>query len=208
VANCTNAAQYFHLLRRQAALLKVDPLPLIVLTPKSLLRHPDATSPGRQLADGVWHPVVDDAAARSAPDDVRRLVLVSGKVYVDLMATRQAQAAAGIDGRSVAVVRVEQLYPLHSEPFEAVFSGYPNLEEIVWLQEEPENMGAWRHLSVRLGEIINERWPLRYMGRPASASPAEGSASWHAINQRAIVEGAFRLENETPRKRLEPVRGT
>ncbi|MDE3156414.1 MAG: 2-oxoglutarate dehydrogenase E1 component [Acidobacteriota bacterium] len=188
VANCTTAAQYFHLLRRQAALLHTDPLPLVVLTPKSLLRHPAVASTPRDLAEGSWQPVIDDAEARTRATEVRRLVLCSGKVYVDLVTSdrRREQPA-------VALCRVEQLYRFPLPEIEEVLRGYPNLTEVVWVQEEPENMGAWGFVRPQLTALTQDRWPLRYIGRPRSASPAEGWASRHAQNQAAIVEDAFRL---------------
>jgi 2-oxoglutarate dehydrogenase E1 component len=186
IANCTTAAQYFHLLRRQAALLTVDPLPLVVFTPKSLLRHPLVASAPGELAEGRWQPVIGDARPRKSPRDVRRLVLCSGKIYVDLTTDGRYEQAAG-----VAIVRVEQLYPLPAEEIAAEVSGYPELEEVLWVQEEPANMGAWDFMRPRLEEILGGRWPLRYVGRPANPSPAEGSAARHARTQAAIVGQAL-----------------
>jgi 2-oxoglutarate dehydrogenase E1 component len=102
--------------------------------------------------------------------------------------------------KAVAIVRVEQLYPLRSEVLLPIFAGYPNLEDVVWVQEEPENMGAWPYMHPRLLELIEGRWPLHYVGRRANASPAEGSAAWHAIRQDAIIEQAFNLESEIVEK--------
>ncbi|MCA9972598.1 MAG: 2-oxoglutarate dehydrogenase E1 component [Anaerolineales bacterium] len=187
VAYPTTAAQYFHLLRRQAALLKTDPLPLIVLTPKSLLRHPLAAGAPRQLAEGQWQPVIDDPTIGDGDvDGVRRLVLCSGKVYVDLAAVQAEQAE-----KRVAVARVEQLYAFPREALAALLDRYPRLDEVVWLQEEPANMGAWEFMRWQLDEVINGRWPLRYIGRPRRSSPAEGSSSWHRRNQQAITRFAF-----------------
>jgi 2-oxoglutarate dehydrogenase E1 component len=186
IANCTTAAQYFHLLRRQALLLKSDPLPLIVMTPKSLLRHPRAASSLRDLAEGRWQPVIDDAAARQRADQVRRLILCSGKVYVDLITSERHEAAT-----AVAIARVEQLYRFPEQTLAEVMAAYPNLEEVVWLQEEPENMGAWEFMRPNLATLIDGRWPLRYLGRPRRASPAEGSLAWHQVNQNEIIERAY-----------------
>ncbi|HVB38541.1 MAG TPA: 2-oxoglutarate dehydrogenase E1 component, partial [Vicinamibacterales bacterium] len=188
VANCTTAGQYFHLLRRQAALLHTDPLPLVVLTPKSLLRHPAVVSSPRDLAEGSWQPVIDDVDARTRANDVRRLVLCSGKIYVDLVTSDRRRDAPG-----VALCRVEQLYRFPLPEIEEVLRGYPNLAEVVWVQEEPENMGAWEFVRPLLTDLTRDRWPLRYVGRPRSASPAEGWASRHAQRQAAIVDEAFRL---------------
>ncbi len=186
LANPTTAAQYFHLLRRQAALLKTDPLPLIVMTPKSLLRHPSVASSPRDLAEGGWQPVIDDARTRENPEQVTRLILCSGKVYVDLIASPQRK-----QNPAAAIARVEQLYPFRPDEFQPMLSAYSNLREVVWVQEEPENMGAWEFLRPPLEAVINRRWPLRYVGRPRSASPAEGSSARHAANQKALIERAF-----------------
>jgi 2-oxoglutarate dehydrogenase E1 component len=190
VANCTTAAQYFHLLRRQAALLKTDPLPLIIMTPKSLLRHRLAASPLRDLVEGGWQRVIDDEQARQQAAEVRRLILCSGKVYVDLVTSQHRQ-----ESQAIAIARVEQLYPFPSDDMQQLLESYPNLAEIMWLQEEPKNMGAWSHVQVWLDELIQRRLPLHYLGRPASSSPAEGSAAWHTINQKALIEQAYNLES-------------
>jgi 2-oxoglutarate dehydrogenase E1 component len=181
VANCTTAAQYFHLLRRQALLLDTDPLPLIVLTPKSMLRHPGTASPPRQFSEGHWQPVIDDALAET--EQVRRLVLCSGKICFDLDARREHQPV-----HEIAVARLEQLYPLPVEDLKPTLERYPNLCEVVWAQEEPENMGAWPPLEPELIRLIGGRWPLRYVGRPCNSSPAEGSAARHAANQKRILD--------------------
>jgi 2-oxoglutarate dehydrogenase E1 component len=189
VVNCTTAAQYFHLLRRQAKLLRRDPLPLFVLTPKSLLRHPLVASAPMELAEGRFRSVIDDAEARQRASSVRRLVLCSGKVYVDLI-TSERRAGAN----HVAVCRVEQLAPFPRIALREVIDGYPSLEEVAWLQEEPENMGAWDWVRGQLIETIEGRCSLRYIGRVRSASVSEGSAAWHQINQRRLVDEAFTLE--------------
>jgi 2-oxoglutarate dehydrogenase E1 component len=188
LANCTTSAQYFHLLRRQALLLETDPLPLIVLTPKSLLRHPMVASSPRELAEGRWQPAIDDAEARTRVREVRRLVLCSGKVYVDLVSS-EARAATP----SVAVCRVEQLYPFPADDIAGIIHGYPNLQEIAWVQEEPQNMGAWTYVRDELDALAGDRLPVRYTGRPRSASPSEGSAALHQIHQRIIADQAFAL---------------
>jgi 2-oxoglutarate dehydrogenase E1 component len=188
VAYCTTAAQYFHLLRRQAVLLLTDPLPLIVLTPKSLLRHPLVASSLRDFTEGRWHAVIDDDERRAQARDVRRLVLCTGKVYVDLVSSPQR---TGAGASAVGIVRVEQLYPFPADDLAGIVKGYPNLQEVIWLQEEPQNMGYWEFAAPILTELLGGRVPLRYMGRPRSASPSEGSSAWHAINQRLLVEQAF-----------------
>lgn len=185
VANCTTAAQYFHLLRRQAALLTTDPLPLVVLTPKSLLRHPAVASTPRDLAEGRFRAFMLDEPRQGGVDEVTRLVLCSGKVFVDLM------EAGGTAARGIAVGRLEQLYPFPADAVSRALKRYPALREVVWLQEEPENMGAWWFVRPLLEDVVAERWPIRYLGRGSAASPAEGSAAWHHLTQKALVEQAL-----------------
>ncbi len=194
LANCTTAAQLFHLLRRQALLLTTDPLPLVVLTPKSLLRHPLVASPPRELAEGAWRPVIDDSDAQARAREVRRVIFCSGKVYVDLVSAEQRQA-----DRQIAICRIEQLYPFPSEEVAAVLRGYPNADDIVWLQEEPLNMGAWDFFRPCFEEILDGRAPIRYVGRPRSASPSEGSLAWHLINQKMLVAEAYAPTAPEPR---------
>ena len=185
VANPSTAAQYFHLLRRQAALLREDPRPLVVFTPKSLLRNPAAFSALRELAEGRWQPVLDDPAVGER-GGVRRLVLCSGKVYYDAVADERRALA-----REMAIIRVEELYPFPAEELRALLASYPAVEEVIWLQEEPENMGAWTYIRPKLEELIGGRWSLRYIGRPPASSPAEGSMAQHVANQRAIIEQLY-----------------
>ncbi|HWQ13162.1 MAG TPA: 2-oxoglutarate dehydrogenase E1 component [Roseiflexaceae bacterium] len=186
VANCTTAAQYFHLLRRQALLLSKDPRPLVVMTPKSLLRHPRAGSSLADLAEGRFQRVIDDPMARKRADEVTRLVLCSGKVYVDVLA---AQGAGGTPG--VAVARVEELYSFPADELREVVAGYPHLREVVWLQEEPQNMGAWGYMEPRLRALLDPALELHYVGRSPSASPAEGSLALHTLEQNRIVQEAL-----------------
>jgi 2-oxoglutarate dehydrogenase E1 component len=185
IANCTTAAQYFHLLRRQAALLLTDPLPLVVLTPKSLLRHPLVASTPRDLAEGRFRTVIDDDEARARTAEVRRVIVCSGKVYVDLAASDRRAAA-----REVAIVRVEQLYPAPAQNLRAALDAYTNAGDIVWMQEEPENMGAWDFFRPHLIEAAAGR-RVRVIARPRSASPAEGSAARHAQQQQLLIDAAF-----------------
>lgn len=186
VANPTTPAQFFHLLRRQAVLLESDPLPLVVMTPKSLLRHPQVISTMRDLAKGGWQPIIPDARAAETPDAIRRLFLCSGKVYFDLISSEEHEQHP-----EVAIVRVEQLARFPADDLSPVLDALPALEEVVWVQEEPENMGAWGFVAPRLRDLIAGRWPLRYVGRAASSSPAEGSAAWHAANQALLLEQAY-----------------
>ena len=193
VANCTTAAQYFHLLRRQAMLLLDDPLPLIVLTPKSLLRHPAVASSPRELAEGRWQQVIDDAEARGRETDIRRLVLCSGKVAIDLLTSERRK-----ESPAVAICRVEQLYPLPVNDIRKVIESYPALEQVVWVQEEPENYGAFEFVRPHLQSIVAGRYNFSYIARPRSASPAEGSAARHAQNQAVLVAAAFTVSDRKP----------
>ena len=195
IANCTTAAQFFHLLRRQAALLLIDPLPLVVLTPKSLLRHAAVASAPRELAEGRFRMVIPDEDAAPRAADIRRVLVCSGKVYVDLIASEHR--AARLD---VAIGRLEQLYPVPMHDLRAMLDAYPKADEIVWIQEEPENMGAWEFIRPHLQEISGGRTVHR-VARPRSASPAEGSAARHAITQQALVDQAF---GESPKKDSAP----
>lgn len=193
IAYPTTAAQYFHLLRRQAAVLVADSLPLIVLTPKSLLRHARAASTPRELAEESWQPVIGDVRAQADAGAVRRLLFCSGKVFVDLVEI-QDRILAETDKVEVALVRVEQLYPFPDAEIQATLAMYKNVEEVVWLQEEPVNMGAWEFVRPCLEEWVTDM-PLRYIGRPRRTSPAEGSTAWHRRNQQAITAHAFQFGN-------------
>jgi 2-oxoglutarate dehydrogenase E1 component len=181
VTNCTTAAQFFHLLRRQA--LDATARPLVVMTPKGLLRLKQASSPLEELTHGEFRPVIDDPDAAHAV--VTRLVLCSGKLYYDI-AGHQARAAA----TGVAVARVEQLYPFPVEATSALLASYPALTEVVWAQEEPQNMGAWRSIRHRLEDVAGSV-PVRYVGRPWRASPSEGYPTAHQLQQDRIVRGVL-----------------
>jgi 2-oxoglutarate dehydrogenase E1 component len=193
IVNCTTAAQYFHVLRRQALLLDTDPLPLILLTPKSLLRHQLTASTPRELAEGRFQLVLDDDEARTREKRIRRLVLCSGKIFVDLVSSERRKTST-----EVAIVRVEQVYPFPADELREVFDRYQHLREVSWVQEEPENMGAWEFVRPLLEQLIDARWPLRYVGRSRNSSPSEGSAAWHTLNQRAIVDQAFEDKPAAP----------
>ena len=201
IANCTTAAQFFHLLRRQAALLNTDPRPLIVMTPKNLLRHPRAASSLSDLTQGSFQTVIDDASARERADQVTRLILCSGRVYVELLGTGGFQEAI-----RVAAARVEQLYPFPVEEIRRVIAGYPNLREVVWMQEEPRNMGAWSFVAPRLREQVEWNGTLLYVGRPESTSPAEGSMSRHQAQQNQILMTALEAPLDLPPLEPELVR--
>jgi len=181
VAYPTTSGQYFHLLRRQA--LQQPRRPLVVMSPKSLLRLKEAGATAAELATGAFRAVLDDAVAAGRRDAVTRVVLCSGKVYYDLLAKRE--------DAPVALVRVEQLYPWPHEAIGEVLDAYPNVREVVWAQEEPQNMGAWTYAAPRLGAAIGTRLPVRYVGRPERASPAEGYIGAHQAEQARIVAEAL-----------------
>jgi 2-oxoglutarate dehydrogenase E1 component len=181
IVNCTTAAQYFHLLRRQA--LDATARPLVVVTPKGLLRLKDSASQLADLADGSFQVVIDDERANR--NLVRRLVLCSGKVYYDIVG-HEARAEAD----AVAVARIEQLYPFPTDDVSALVASYPGLDEVVWAQEEPQNMGPWRSIRHRLEEAAAGR-PLRFIGRPWRASPSEGYPTAHLIEQTRIARDAL-----------------
>jgi 2-oxoglutarate dehydrogenase E1 component len=185
IANCTTSGQYFHLLRRQA--LDATARPLVVMTPKGLLRLKQAGSTLDDLASGEFRPVIDDPAATDH-ERIERLVLCQGKIYYDIVGHEERGQAAG-----VAVARLEQLYPFPVEQAKRLFSAYPNLSEVVWAQEEPQNMGAWRASRHRLEESKPEGVPLLYVGRPWRASPSEGYPTAHLREQDRIVRAALGL---------------
>jgi len=191
VANCTTAAQYFHLLRRQALLLKTDPLPLVVMTPKSLLRNPLIMSKPRDLAEGAWMPVIDDKEAEK--DRVNEVLLCSGKIYIDLV-THENRGRKN----NIAIVRVEQLYQFPDEELCNLLKTYPKLKRVIWVQEEPENMGAWRYARPILREVCGGSWKLHYLGRPESSSAGEGSHTWFNVNQKALIEHAYKFQEQLP----------
>ena len=183
VANPTTPAQYFHLLRRQARHAEVRPL--VVMTPKSLLRLPAATSTLADLTGGTFQPVLDDADAASRRDQVTRLVLCSGKIYYDLLAA-PARAAAP----QAAVGRVELLYPFPAEAVVSLARRYPRLREVVWAQEEPRNMGARKFVLPKLRDALPDL-VIRDVSRPERSSPAEGYPGPHKVEQDRIVAQAF-----------------
>jgi 2-oxoglutarate dehydrogenase E1 component len=185
VANLTTAAQYFHLLRAQAA-LEDNKRPLIIMTPKSLLRHPMAASKLEDFTDSSFLPVLDDEEARERAASVERLILCSGKIYTELAGSDLREEAV-----DTAVVRIELLYPFPEERVREVIEGYPNLHEILWVQEEPKNMGAWTFVDPRLRALTDGDIPIRYVGKPTRPSPAQGSGRFHKEEHANIVRAAF-----------------
>jgi len=177
VANPSTSSQYFHLLRRQA--LDPSARPLVVMTPKGLLRLRESAGRLEELVEGRFLPLIDDRMDHS---QVRRLVLASGKVYYDIVGhDRRAQR------QDIAVARLEQLYPFPIAEAASLVASYPALDEVVWAQEEPQNMGAWRAIRHRLEEAIAGRVPLRFVGRSWRASPSEGYPTAHLQEQERIV---------------------
>jgi 2-oxoglutarate dehydrogenase E1 component len=194
MANCTTAAQFFHLLRRQASLLTIDPLPLIVLTPKSLLRHPMTASSPRELAEGRWRKLIEDVDVDAG--QVRRVLFCTGKDAFDLLAARGEKPPSG-----VAVCRVEQIYPVPVRDMLGVIERYPNLEEVFWVQEEPENMGVWDFIRPSLEGLAGTH-RFGVIARPRSSSPAEGSAGRHAQNQEQLIAQALNTRLRTSKVEL------
>jgi 2-oxoglutarate dehydrogenase complex dehydrogenase (E1) component-like enzyme len=186
VANCTTPAQYFHLLRRQAK--RSRQRPLVLFTPKSLLRHPLATSRLEDLATGHFQPVIDDAFFAKNPERAKRVLMCSGKVYYDLL-----PEAEKLGDDRPAIVRLEQLYTFPWAELRQVLPRYRGATELIWVQEEPLNMGAWRYLEAKLRELVAEGhgMQIRYVGRPERASPAEGYPAAHAAEQNRIIREAL-----------------
>src|SRR5690349_15172884 len=183
VAVPTTPAQIYHLLRRQ--MIRYFRKPLIVLTPKSLLRHKEAVSSLDELANGHFHNVIGETD-RIDPKKVRRVIVCSGKVYYELAAYRREHK---ID--DVAILRLEQQYPFPHDDYKREIGKYPAAKEVVWCQEEPQNQGAWYRLNIYLRSDLDDRKTLYYAGRPVSASPAVGYAAKHAAEQKQLVEDAF-----------------
>ncbi|MDQ5895714.1 MAG: multifunctional 2-oxoglutarate metabolism enzyme, partial [Actinomycetota bacterium] len=180
VANPSTAAQYFHLLRRQAMIKKARPL--VVFTPKGLLRQTAATATLEQLTSEHFHFILDDPKAVERREKVERLVLCSGRIYHDIDTASPREGA-----ENVAVARVELLYPFPKQQIAGLFEGYPNLKEVVWTQEEPANMGAWSVMRRRLPDILPDGVTLEYVGRPERSSPSEGYSVAHIREQERIV---------------------
>jgi 2-oxoglutarate dehydrogenase E1 component len=183
VVNLTTPAQLFHCLRRQV--LRPWRKPLIVMSPKSLLRHRRAISTMEELAEGAFQRIIPDDPAID-PGKVRRLVMCTGKIYYDLLERRERDNVA-----DVGILRVEQLYPLRPSELQARLAPYPRDVDLVWVQEEPWNMGAWYFMRARLPEILGDEQPLRCIARPESASPATGSRASHQMEQRLLIDEVF-----------------
>jgi len=180
----TTPAQYFHLLRRQA--VRRWRKPLVVMTPKSLLRHPQSVSTLAELATGRFQRIIPDDLPPAALSKIKRVLLCSGKFYFEL-----AEQRAKAKRDDVAILRVEQLYPWRDELLQTALSPYREGTPVFWVQEEPENMGAWYDFRVRYGDRLFGRWPFAGLSRPASASPATGSAKAHQQKQAALIAAAL-----------------
>ena len=183
IVNCTTPAQIFHVLRRQV--IRPWRKPLVVMTPKSLLRHRRAVSTMDELAEGEFQRVIGEVDERIDPKKVRKVILCSGKVYYDLLDAREKRE---ID--DVALLRVEQLYPYRPEELQAAVGRFPKKAELVWVQEEPWNMGAWFFLRARFPDIFGKR-DIQCVSRPESASPATGSGAAHKLEQSRLMDEAF-----------------
>jgi 2-oxoglutarate dehydrogenase E1 component len=188
VANLSTAAQYFHILRRQAGILQREEVrPLVLMTPKSLLRHPLAASEVEEFTNGQFHPVLEQTGLGKDHEKVERIILGTGKLMIDL--AEQINKMEGLDW--LHVVRVEELYPFPKEELQAIFVRYPNVKEIVWMQEEPQNMGSWGYMEPRLREIAPDGVDVSYIGRRRRASPAEGDPVVHRKEQERIIRCAL-----------------
>jgi 2-oxoglutarate dehydrogenase E1 component len=196
VANLTSAAQYFHILRRQASILGTEFVrPLVIMTPKSLLRHPLVASSGTDLCEGHFQTVVEQPKLGKEIDKVKRLVLTTGKMAIDL--------AVEIDSRKenqslgeIHIVRIEQLYPFPIEKVEAIIKRYPNLKEIVWVQEEPKNMGVWHYIAPTLFELASsDSLIVGYIGRQERSSTAGGDSTVYKQEQERIIQQALNYKS-------------
>ena len=196
VAYPSTPAQYFHIIRRQG--LRSERMPLILMQPKSLLRMPAAASSLEQLASEAFYPVIDDAAADAHVSEVRRLVLCTAKMYYDLLAVRGSST-------DVALVRVDELYPWPGAELAAIVDKYPNLEDVVWAQEEPKNMGAWTYVAPQLRVATGNMLTIRYIGRPERASPAEGYSKAHEVEQKRIVTDVLALPVSSAKRKTSKV---
>ncbi|MFQ5667353.1 MAG: 2-oxoglutarate dehydrogenase E1 component [Candidatus Binatia bacterium] len=183
VCNFTTPAQYFHALRRQ--IHRNFRKPLIIMSPKSLLRHKLAVSASRDLTEGTFQPVLGEADPLE-PAKVRRVLLCSGKVYYELLLARRER-----DIDDIALIRVEQLYPFPHGEIAAALAAYPTAREVLWVQEEPWNMGAWHAMHRRLRRVIGDERVLGYTGRPAAASPATGSYKVHQAEEADLINNAL-----------------
>ncbi|WP_093046416.1 2-oxoglutarate dehydrogenase E1 component [Thalassobacillus cyri] len=192
VANVTSAAQYFHLLRRQAAISgKEEARPLVLMTPKSLLRNQRIADPGERFSEGKFNTITRQPGLSENKEKVKTLLIGSGKIMVEIEdATEKAE---GQNFDSIAGVRVEQIYPFPDQRLKEIMDEYPNLEELVWVQEEPQNMGSWYFVEGILHRLLNKGQIHRYVGRPHRASPSVGEPNIHKTEQKRIINEALMM---------------
>jgi 2-oxoglutarate dehydrogenase E1 component len=189
IANLTSAAQYFHLLRRQASKVgKEDARPLILMAPKSLIRSKRTISPSTELENGSFQAIKEETSLGEKASRVKRLILCSGKIAIDLSNELESSQ---IEKDWLHIIRTEQLYPFPQKEIESVTKRFKNLQEVVWVQEEPKNMGAWSYMEPRIRETISDNISIRYVGRPDRSSPATGKANVHDIEQQQILADAL-----------------
>lgn len=186
IVDVTTPAQLFHLLRRQA--LQERKRPLVVFTPKGLLRHPECVSDIEELGKGRFHEILDDP---SAPSKTKRLIFCTGRIYYDLIAGRARNKI-----EDLAIIRIEQLYPLHMTLLQEIVNRYPNIEQAHWVQEEPSNMGGWKFMRPALDEVLPGNMKVKYVGRPPSAAPATGSFAIHKREQTELLNAALTAEEQ------------
>ncbi|RSD26192.1 2-oxoglutarate dehydrogenase E1 component [Mesobacillus subterraneus] len=191
VANLSSAAQYFHILRRQAAILKQESVrPLVLMTPKSLLRNPLVAADPGQLSEGSFEPIIEQPGLGAEPEKVERVVLCTGKVSIDI-----ADQLASAHHDWLHVLRIEEIYPFPLEKLKEILERFPNLKEIVWVQEEPKNMGAWTFVEPRINEAAPKGLEVSYIGRRRRSSPSEGDPNIHKLEQARIVRDALTRNN-------------
>ena len=188
IANLTSAAQYFHILRRQAAMLTKESIrPLIIMTPKSLLRNPLVSSSGTEMSEGKFEPVIKQFQAARCSDQVKRIVLCSGKIAIDL--AEQIKDESQYEW--LQVLRLEEVYPFPTQVLKDIFNQYKNIEELLWVQEEPQNMGAWSFVEPRINAIAPNQLCVKFIGRRRRSSPAEGDPNVHKLEQSNIIRTAL-----------------
>ncbi|MCX7999267.1 MAG: 2-oxoglutarate dehydrogenase E1 component, partial [Leptospiraceae bacterium] len=182
VANCTTPAQYFHILRRQV--LRKYRKPLIIMTPKSLLRHPLAISSIEHFTSGAFNEVITDTKVE--PNKVKKIIFCTGKIYYDLLEARNKQ-----NKMEIALIRLEQLYPFPSEKVKHVFQTFKAAKNYTWVQEEPQNQGAWLYVRDEFDNLLGKCGSISYVGRKRSASPAVGQLKAHLKEQEEVVKTAL-----------------
>ncbi|MBY0120370.1 2-oxoglutarate dehydrogenase E1 component [Bacillus sp. S/N-304-OC-R1] len=193
VANLSSSAQYFHILRRQAAILNREEVrPLVIMSPKSLLRHQLVASSAKDLSEGEFQPVLEQPELGQETDKVTRLILASGKMAIDL-----AEQLKNVENKDwFHIIRVEEIYPFPMDAIKEIMNRYPNLKEIFWVQEEPKNMGAWTFVEPRLRTLADSSVEVTYVGRRRRSSPSEGDPIIHKHEQARIIEEAYTRKQE------------